>query len=264
MKILLPVLLLLCSFTVRAQEKDPNQYYLFKDANFSNGTTDVKAGKYLLIIRKETDTSFAYLYYKTYGPLIKVERYLDEDGTKPCGKWCYYDAKGRLDSIGKVLAGKREGDWYFYNDTMGVDRRVDYELGKRKKEFNYSAKQIVYRDGSTSPIPQYQPDTTEVLVEAMFEGGIPAFTKHLQRNLKVPDRMLNVMDVGKYTVRVDFSIFKDGQVGDIDVSQSVEFSADQEAIRMIVTAGKWKPATVNGRTVVYRYRQPISLVITEE
>ncbi|MFN4006861.1 MAG: hypothetical protein ACK4HE_05035 [Chitinophagaceae bacterium] len=105
--------------------------------------------------------------------MIKVERYLDEGRTKPYGKWCYYDSKGRLDSIGKVVGGKREGDWFFYNDTMGIDRKVEFELGKRKKEFNYSTKQIVYRDGSTSPIPQYQRDTTEVLVEATFEVVYP-------------------------------------------------------------------------------------------
>jgi hypothetical protein len=76
--------------------------------------------------------------------------------------------------------------------------------------------------------------------------------------------MLSIMPAGRHSVRVDFSIFIDGLVGDVDISQSIEFSADEEAKRMILTAGKWKPAAINGKPVVYRYRQPITMAIAEE
>ncbi|HEX3080492.1 MAG TPA: TonB family protein, partial [Puia sp.] len=59
-------------------------------------------------------------------------------------------------------------------------------------------------------------------------------------------------------VRVNFVVDKAGNVVDPYISLSVEYSLDEEALRIIKESGKWDPAFQNAHNVKSYKRQPIN------
>ena len=55
-----------------------------------------------------------------------------------------------------------------------------------------------------------------------------------------------------------FMVGSDGNISDIRLYRSVEYSLDEEAIRLIKQSPKWEPAFQNGRKVNAYRRQPIT------
>ena len=56
---------------------------------------------------------------------------------------------------------------------------------------------------------------------------------------------------------VSFTIGTDGRIHDEFLTKSVEFTLDDEALRLIKQSPKWIPATQNGRKVRSFKRQPV-------
>ena len=50
-------------------------------------------------------------------------------------------------------------------------------------------------------------------------------------------------------VQVFFKVDKDGNIMDPYILKSLEYSLDQETLRIIIQSGKWIPATRNGMPV---------------
>jgi len=86
----------------------------------------------------------------------------------------------------------------------------------------------------------------------------------LSHSLNTPDRLKSILGAkggGKATVFVLFSIDKEGNLSDIIIDRSVEWSADMEVIRVLKESPKWKPAFQNGRNVIYWHRQGLTFVV---
>lgn len=92
--------------------------------------------------------------------------------------------------------------------------------------------------------------------EANFKGGIDSWKKYLQKNYHFPDRALSLDKYGK--VMIEFIVDTDGSVNNLIIIQSVEFSLDKEAWRLIEESPKWQPALQNGRLVKAYRLQPIT------
>jgi protein TonB len=92
--------------------------------------------------------------------------------------------------------------------------------------------------------------------EAEFPGGMLAWGRFLNRNLRVPDQAVS-LDVNG-TVVVQFVVDVDGSVSDVTVlSGPEEGGLREEAVRVIKKSGKWVPALQNGRYVKAYRRQPV-------
>jgi protein TonB len=92
--------------------------------------------------------------------------------------------------------------------------------------------------------------------EAEFPGGMLAWGRFLNRNLRVPDEAVNQGVIG--TVVVQFVVDVDGSVSDVTaVSGPEEGGLREEAVRVIKKSGKWVPALQNGRSVKAYRRQPV-------
>lgn len=97
--------------------------------------------------------------------------------------------------------------------------------------------------------------------EATFPGGLPAWKKHLEKNLKPTVPIDNGAPVGNYTVVVQFIVDKEGIVSDIKALTNFGYGMEQEVIRVIQKGPRWLAANQNGRKVKAYRKQPITFVV---
>jgi len=89
-----------------------------------------------------------------------------------------------------------------------------------------------------------------------FAGGMKAFTKYMERNLRYPSRAQEDGIQGK--VFVSFVVEKDGSITDVKVLRGIGFGCDEEAMKVIKKSPLWKPGKNKGIPVRVRYNMPIN------
>lgn len=104
----------------------------------------------------------------------------------------------------------------------------------------------------TGEEPVYQ--VTEYMPE--FPGGMQECLKFLSRNVKYPANAQKSGAQGKVIVQA--IIEKDGTVNHVFVVRSIDPELDAEAVRVVKSMPKWKPAMEKGEAVRCRYTLPIS------
>jgi protein TonB len=240
MKRILALFLLTLSLSAKSQDDDP--VYVF-DANWK--PSKIKNAHYLLHRYRINDTCWQWDFYNFMGPLIKSEQYRDENGKELNGVSRYFNMKGVNDSVTTFRGGKRNGDsWTFSEDSM-------------KPENKY-----VYRDDSLIEVvdlSEQQKNFTGLgkdEIESEYPGGKAAWYRYLSHNLQYPDRAVSAEKQGQVTIGFVIDIY--GNVMDPYIAQSVEYSLDKEALRIIKGSGGWLAASQNGRNVKSYKRQPIN------
>lgn len=103
----------------------------------------------------------------------------------------------------------------------------------------------------------YDPMTIEAYPE--FEGGMKAWARYIQRNLRYPYQAQEEGIQGK--VYVSFIIEKDGSVSGVKLIRGIGAGCDEEAVRVISKSPKWKPGRQNAHNVRVRYSIPISFAL---
>ncbi|MBD3749873.1 MAG: TonB family protein [Sphingobacteriales bacterium] len=96
---------------------------------------------------------------------------------------------------------------------------------------------------------------TSVEVLPTFPGGIAAFSKFLQENLKYP--ALAKANGIEGRVFLNFVVEKDGSLSDIKVVRGIGSGCDEEAVRVLAISPKWNPGVQNGKKVRVSYIIPI-------
>lgn len=121
----------------------------------------------------------------------------------------------------------------------------------------------VFKDkkGNIIPGPEIY---TKVDIDAAFPGGSDAWRDFLVRNLRGEVATKNGAPPGTYTTIVQFIVDREGKVSDVKALTNEGYGIEQEAVRVIKTSGKWKPAMVNGRSVKAYRKQPITFQIEEQ
>jgi protein TonB len=87
-------------------------------------------------------------------------------------------------------------------------------------------------------------------------GGYPAFYQYVQKKLKYPAQARRMGIEGK--VFVQFVVDKDGTLTEVTAVKGIGAGCDQEAVRVIKGAPKWKPGKQRGRSVKVRMILPIT------
>lgn len=110
-----------------------------------------------------------------------------------------------------------------------------------------------------------------VEIEAQFPGGMPAWKKYLEKNLKVDllekcVKLRRGQKMVRQTVLVSFKVDRMGNISDVIAENASEVcpAIAAEAVRVIKNGPKWTPAVQDGRTVIYRQRQNITWVLTAD
>lgn len=245
MKYLTLAFLLVLSITAKSQENE--SYYVF-DAAWN--PTKIDKAIFLLHTHKISDSCWQFDFYNFKGPLIKTERYLDQKGTTITGDSYHYNNKGVLDSTGTFHNGKRNGDFYRLTDLFKPKWkyvwREDSLISVTDLENLKKDSSISYKDEKESDYP----------------GGTTGWSNYLMKNLKYPDRAISYEISGQVTVR--FVVDREGNVGDCYIAESVEYSLDEEALRIIKKSGKWTPAFQNDHYVKSYKSQPLKFKLNDK
>jgi TonB family protein len=176
--------------------------------------------------------------------LIKVETYRDKDSKISHGYFSWYDANGNIDSSGPRFKGKKNGKWFSYSDTLSVVLERQYVNGRLMKTIDYTDSVRKVEDS----LPGDRP--------ASFGDDVRGWRKYLERNLDCPERAITLGRHGN--VMIDFTVDTVGKVEFQQVARSVEFSLDQEAIRLITKSKDWIPGIHMGKPAESYLRQPIT------
>ena len=102
------------------------------------------------------------------------------------------------------------------------------------------------------------PDQIFLVVEetAAPAGGMPAFYEFVSKKLKYPAQARRMGIEGK--VFVEFVIERDGTITDVKAIKGIGAGCDEEAVRVLQSAPKWKPGKQRGKPVRQRMVLPIA------
>ena len=103
-------------------------------------------------------------------------------------------------------------------------------------------------------------DAAGVEVYPEFPGGMEAWSKYIQRNLRYPSMAQDEGVSGK--VYLSFVVEKDGTITDVKVVKGIGYGCDDEAMRVIKKSPRWKAGMQNNLPVRVRYNMPISYTIS--
>ncbi|MFN3301072.1 MAG: energy transducer TonB [Sediminibacterium sp.] len=226
---------------------------------------NINLATYFMHRVKENDTTYVCRFYRLFGPMVKCETYKDEKLEIPHGRFVWYNEQGLVDSLGMVSNGKKDRYWDFKAADGKLTMSVLFDKGKRVWTKDYVSQKTFYADGTVEDHNAPKKDTVEakkvtvVQTPAEFKGGIQGWTRYLEKNLKTPERFKSVVgNGGKGTVVVLFTIDTEGKVTDLFIDRSIEWSVDMESLRVIKESPRWKPASQNGKNVLYRHKQNIT------
>jgi protein TonB len=93
-----------------------------------------------------------------------------------------------------------------------------------------------------------------------FPGGMEAWTKYIQRNLRYPSMAQEEGVGGK--VYLSFVVEKDGTITDVKLVKGIGYGCDEEAMRVIKKSPRWKAGMQNNLPVRVRYNMPINYTIS--
>ena len=256
MKTCMLFFLFACLHITLLAQTTKGDFYIFKKDG--SPVSDVKQATFLQHIFHLDDTTYISRYYNFAGPMIVQESYRDSNLTIPNGRFCWYNASGTLDSSGIVVNSRKEGSWS-YVITKNETRTVRYENGTRIKE------EILQYDDNGKRITTTNNDTDKVKdpiqMQAVFKNGKEGWRQYIQKNLRIPERFESIMPTGDYTTLISFVVDKQGNIKDVFLQRSCEWSSDAESLRLITFSPPWQPAIQFGQPVIYRQMQPITYQI---
>jgi periplasmic protein TonB len=243
-----------------AQPSNPSleTYYGF-DENWKAAAVDKAV--YFLHVVKEGDSLFHFDTYYMNGPLISCEYFKDSKGKVQHGATVYFNPRGTRDSLGNFEKGLQQGEWLVFNDTGRVKIKKVYDHGAlvssidaiRDDSLKGEEQKRKLANGETVNIDK---NFVLVEIESEFPGGQKGWINYLVKNLRYPDRAINLKKQGQ--VVIQFIVDKEGKVIQPEIIRSVEYSLDREAMRLIKESPRWVPAVQNGKVVKSYKKQPIS------
>lgn len=245
MKLILAILscLVLTAGNAFAQKKKVKESFYVYDKNWKE--TSLEAAVFMLRVQQRSDTCFQFDFYNFNGPLIRTEQYKDTEGRILHGAVRYYSEKGFLDSTGIYVNGKKHGDFYKLvtnSDSLKFQTKYVYQedlLIETRNLLDAAKDSTKYDDEKESEYP----------------GGIGKWSSFLNKNLRYPKRAMDLNKQGR--VSVFFEVDAQGKVIDPFIGKSVEYTLDDESVRMIAISGKWIPAFQGGKQVKSYKIQPI-------
>jgi periplasmic protein TonB len=101
---------------------------------------------------------------------------------------------------------------------------------------------------------------TVVEETAAPQGGMPAFYEYVGKKMKYPAQAKRMNIEGK--VFVEFVIERDGSITDVKAIKGIGAGCDEEAVRVLQSAPKWKPGKQRGKPVRQKMVLPIQFKLS--
>ncbi len=99
-------------------------------------------------------------------------------------------------------------------------------------------------------------------IEAEFPGGIDAMMNFMQENVRYPQSSIEMNEQGR--VFLSFLVDIDGSISEVKVEKGISDSLNAEAIRVVKSMPKWKPALLANQPVKSTVRIPINFKLTDD
>ncbi len=117
----------------------------------------------------------------------------------------------------------------------------------------------------TPPPPEPEPPAKVEIyeiaqVQPEFPGGEEKLYEFLGKNLKYPAIARESNIQGR--VYVQFVVWSDGSIRDVQVLRGIGGGCDEEAIRVVKMMPNWTPGEQMGKPVPVRYRLPIKFTLS--
>lgn len=246
MKTLFSLLLLLSCLPLYSQkQRGKVSLYVF-DKDWKGSRPE--EARYLLHLEEFSDTSYEFRYYNYEGPMITLETYKDKNGKIPHGDFIYYNKQGQMDSSGCFVNGKKHDWWYHYTDSFTVWKKEKYHMGTLVLQMDRAA---IEAEREEKKDTQQHFDESE----AVFKGGDNEWMRYIQKNIQYPNRASKLEKSGQLVIQ--FVVNTNGTTGEFKILRSIEYSLDEEAIRIIRNSPKWRPAHQDGKLVKAYRIQPL-------
>lgn len=212
---------------------------------------------------------WAYTDYDGKNRIVRTGFYTDSTFKIPIGPHTF-SWEGKLKYKGIYADGRPSGYWYFFNEKGNIYDSLHYVVKstvktslpgdstnaeEEKKKTALLQQEHLKNDTSTT--------FTSVEVEAKFPGGEKGWSKHIIKQLSLPDLVMAINKPQKMTTEVQFVVCKDGEVCSVEAVNSSTPLLDIMAVNAIRRGPRWEPAFQSGRNVKAWRRQKISFIIPE-
>ena len=117
---------------------------------------------------------------------------------------------------------------------------------------------VINVEEQEEPIVETIFDVVEEVPE--FVGGVEKLYEYLGNNINYPEQAKDFSIQGK--VFVQFVVWKDGTIKDVNVVKGAHKLLNKEALRVINNMPKWKPGKQRGKNVNARFTLPIKFRIS--
>ncbi|WOK05526.1 energy transducer TonB [Imperialibacter roseus] len=138
-------------------------------------------------------------------------------------------------------------------DEEEIEEEIEVNLDVEITE-NTVIEDVVFEEAPEEEVA----DEIFTIVEDQPEpnGGMAAFYAYVGKNMKYPNQARRMGVEGK--VFVQFVVDKDGSITEVQAIKGIGAGCDEEAVRVIQEAAKWKPGKQRGRPVKVRMILPIT------
>lgn len=147
---------------------------------------------------------------------------------------------------------------HYSNKDLKVEHGTTYlyEAGTLKESIYYSYGSKI---GESKMHDTTQPANSVHYSRPEYPGGIPSWHQFLNKNLRYPMRAVDYEIQGQPGIQ--FSVTAEGEILDPIIVQSIEYSLDQEALRIILLSKTWTPATKDGKPIQAVHTQHLTFRI---
>ncbi len=179
-----------------------------------------------------------------------LKKYVDTAGNiladNGNGKWADFDNMFVMPTEGRIVDGKRVGEWV-QTRTNGIKTSGVYKNGVLVSGDLFLQDSAIYSAIDTPP---------------SFPGGDSEYNHFISSRVKYPlmARKNNVQ--GKVTI--SFIVEKDGTLTNVKVLKGIGSGCDQESARVISLSPKWNPGIINGKHVRVQYSVPVGFFLSAE
>lgn len=172
--------------------------------------------------------------------ILQLTNYWNSNGEKIVdnGNGNFLLIEKNMKQEGVYKNGYQDGEWKFTNLKTG-EKRIK----------NFSNKNFV--SGTYIDAKNNRRDFNEEgVIKPTPPGGREEFKIHLMDNL-----IKKLTNTNFENIIVRFFVEKDGTLSNMEVLESSNENLNAEIMRVIRTAGKWKPAEIEGEIIRYRATQ---------
>lgn len=215
---------------------------------------------------QKVDSVWSFADYNKSNQLVQKGFFTDTGCKVPVGHLEFYQYGSKLYE-GNYINGRPAGYWYFYSSTGVLTDSLFYAYKQPAQKTSAAVTALQQEKEMALKNEHLKKDTAAPVLKvekmAEFPGGTLAWRQHLQKNLFVPELVLETSPYSKGTVYVQFVVCKDGEVCSIEALNSVHPLADLIAVRAIRKGPRWEPGIQNGKEVKVLHRQPITFILEQ-